>query len=692
VIAYFCYENNTLSYGEELKPADVQKMYSWERLIRTEISTLIGLMAKSPISFVLPRPEEMQRLIDRTVALLGELHEALGAAFLLANEQVSGGVPDERTFNTGAMLREAIFYGAESAYSFQYRDLAIKKYSADDNWLRENRCFSILEAQLVARAISTNQCDKILTQLRTIAMKLPEEMTLLPAYTFTIDEIQKLCGLDNNTIAHVLRSFTLSKDNANALFLGLNDFNESNAMPITRVSSEEYLIFQPYSLFEAIYDSPFYWMCADIDYRPCAMLNRGKFTEDYSMERLRAVFGDCVYRNVTITTNGGRDHGEIDVLVVYANRAIVLQAKSKRLTLEARKGNDKQLKDDFKKSVQDAYDQGYACAEALTTGNYKYLDENGNELSFKSGLKEVYILCVVSDHYPALSFQARKFLYYKLNQIILPPIVLDVFTLDAICEMLNTPLRFLSYINMRSKDKVKVMSSNELAILSYHLKYNLWVEDKTSGLVVADDFSTDLDIAMAVRRDEVPGKATPKGILTKFLSTPIGDLISSIERRAEPGIIDLGFILLSLNEATINTLNSYVNKILKLSKVDGHSHDCTMSFTGLDSGITIHCNAAVASESSRNLHNHCEKRKYTERASSWFGICLDPASAEMRFGLKLEYPWSVDSRLENVTKDMKLAKSTAGRLRILLNRPKVGNNDKCPCGSGLKYKKCCKIG
>jgi uncharacterized protein YecA (UPF0149 family) len=31
-----------------------------------------------------------------------------------------------------------------------------------------------------------------------------------------------------------------------------------------------------------------------------------------------------------------------------------------------------------------------------------------------------------------------------------------------------------------------------------------------------------------------------------------------------------------------------------------------------------------------------------------------------------------------------------GRQRVLSNRsPHIGRNDPCPCGSGLKYKKCC---
>src|SRR5207253_11321802 len=100
-------------------------------------------------------------------------------------------------------------------------------------------------------------------------------------------------------------------------------------------------------------------MGADKDYAAEAMKHRGQITEDFSRERLEKVFGkDRVHANVDIIESKGKKAGEIDVLVLFGNRAIVLQAKSKRLTLEARKGNDKQIRDDFKKSIQDSYSQG----------------------------------------------------------------------------------------------------------------------------------------------------------------------------------------------------------------------------------------------------------------------------------------------------------------------------------------------
>lgn len=242
-------------------------------------------------------------------------------------------------------------------------------------------------------------------------------------------------------------------------------------------------------------------MSSDKGYVDEAMKNRGSFLEQFSAERLRSVFGQSrVYVNVGIRGAGQKNVGEIDVLVVFANRAIVLQAKSKRLTLEARKGNDYQLKDDFKKSVQTSYDQGLLCAKCLNDPQYVFLDNAGQQLKLKPAFKEIYIFCVVSDHYPALGFQAREFLKSEETEVIRPPFVMDVFLLDVLCEMLSSPLYFLSYVNRRVGYADKILSAHELVVLSYHLKQNLWFDEESDLVCLDDSLSADLDIAMAVRR------------------------------------------------------------------------------------------------------------------------------------------------------------------------------------------------
>ena len=405
---------------------------------------------------------------------------------------------------------------------------------------------------------------------------------------------------------------------------------------------------------------------------------------------MKNVFGKKhVYANVHIVESKGRRLGEIDVLVVFGDRAIVLQAKSKRLTLESRRGNDKQIQDDFKKSVQDAYDQGYLCASVLNDTNYQLKDAAGNGVPLPVPLKEIYVLCVVSDHYPSLAFQARQFLEVKESETIKPPFVIDVFALDVIAEMLDSPLRFLSYVNRRTGYADRVLAAHELTTLGYHLKSNLWLDADNSMLVLPDDLSTDLMIAMAARRDGVAGQKTPDGILTRFNDTSVGAIIGQIEAVAEPAAIDLGFLLLTLGEDAVGLANKAIPKIARMARSDGKPHDMTVAIDKESAGLTIHATARSDEVASAALRDHCLRRKYLQKASTWYGMCLRPSHAQLRFALKLDFPWTQEPRMDQALKDMKKPITPLQAFAELERKPKTGRNEPCSCGSGRKYKKCC---
>jgi hypothetical protein len=323
----------------------------------------------------------------------------------------------------------------------------------------------------------------------------------------------------------------------------------------------------------------------------------------------------------------------------------------------------------------------------LTDDRYRLADPTGAELKFDHGFKEIYVLCVVSDHYPALSFQSRQFLKYEETAVVKAPFVLDVFTLDAMTEMLESPLRFLSYLNRRTLYADRLQAS-ELTILSYHLKQNLWLDDDYGMVMLDEGISADLDIALLARREGIPGKTTPDGILTKFARTPLGRLIEDIEVRPDPGTIDLGFMLLTLSGETIDDANRAVDQAVAKTRRDRQTHDITIGLG--DTGFIVHCNDLPVAAATEALHRHCVRRKYIQKAESWFGVCLDSREARMRFGLSLDYPWKQDAGLDAATKTAPIpATSIKAAMSRPASVPKVGRNDPCSCGSGLKYKKCC---
>ena len=581
-----------------------------------------------------------------------------------------------------------MFYAPDSAYSFQYRDLAGPRYARDTPWLQEHKGFSIAMAVRVVRAVQRLQNRKFSQTLSTLRTVHPDKWTFLPAFCLSSEEVARAARVTTEVAKAVLDAFAVESSDRNCRFNALHDFNIITARPVLCLEDGTYALLDQNALAQALYESPIYWMRQDSGYGSTADRNRGLFTEEFCRQRLEKVFGaGHVHSNVRILESKAKAIGEIDVLVLFGNRAIVLQAKSKGLTLEARRGSDDKLKGDFQKSIQESYAQAILCARHLGDPRYTLVDSTSRTIVVPSGIKEVQIMCVVADHYPSLGLQAREFLTHTADKPIVPPLVLDVFALDAVSEMLDTPLRFLSYVSRRSAFSDRVFATHELMVLGYHLKKNLWLDDQLSGVALDDSVSTELDISMAARRDGLPGARTPPGVLTRLTATSIGRLIQEIEANPSPPAVELGFLMLTLAEDTVLGLSAALDKALSASSRDRQNHDITINIDAIHSGLTIHVNEDPRERAERRLHSHCTLRKYAHRAATWSGICLRPTDGTIRFGGLLEFPWRREESLDAATKNLRQAQPLDTAARTLGRRP--GRNDPCPCGSGGKFKKCC---
>lgn len=692
-IAYFSWRDNLIKFsGGNLTERDIEHQYSAERLLRTEISTLIGLMIKGEIDTDIPKLSTLQAYIDRSDALLYEMHMCLQKPWMAAFEAMARNPSMANRidpFSTADGLREPIFYAGESAYNFQYEELAQLKYRSDDEWLSSHVGFTIEEACLVAKKINELQIQK-LQGLRATMLKLhPDQWSFLPGFVFGVHELSDSTNFPIDKVERILTAFSFDPQKKNASFSALSAFNEANAAPIIKIAEKSYVLLQHYSLLEALYEAPFFWMAGDKSYSAAASKNRGRFAEQFLTDRFIRVFGPKhVFQNVDIYK--GKDRfAEADVLVLFGNRAIVVQAKSKRLTIEARKGNDLQLKDDFKKAIQDAYDQSSLCSEALLDEGYRFVSPDG-EISFSKRPTIIFPMCVVSDHFPALSAQARQFLKVKSTENLQPPMVSDLFFLDVLTEILKSPLHFLNYMALRVKFNRQLLVNQELATLGYHLKHNLWLDDQYDLVNLGDDFTSSLDIAMSARRLGIPGESTPKGILTRFDGTPIGRLISEFEASAIPELVGLGMLFLQFGSGTAKHINKGIDRLVRSAAHDGQQHDISIPSETDKSGFTIHVNDLPEDVARERLSAHCRIRKYSSRSDAWYGLLLAPGTGKIRGALAIEEKWKADVSMDKAVdawprKPMIPIRALSGGTL----RGKVGRNEPCPCGSGKKYKKCC---
>ena len=518
----------------------------------------------------------------------------------------------------------------------------------------------------------------------------------LPVFMFEPSEITKQSGLDLKIVTAVIDAFSAQPEEGMDCFNSVDDFNHRNAFPLIKIDTDKYMSFQSYSLWESLYESPFFWFGADKKYNVIASSHRGAFTEEFAKERLAFVFGEeNVLSNIDLF-DGKNRIGEIDVLVTFGSYAIVLQAKSKKLTIEARKGNSSQLKRDFKLAIQDAYNQALICGEALVRGGITLKDSSGLVLEpLDSDFKVIFPICLVSDHFPALAAQASQFLDYKITNIIKHPYVMDVFLLDMISEMLESPLWFLDYMTKRSEFGDSIVSNHELVTLSTYILQNLYFDENSNMVMLDDDISGALELAMLARRDGFDGKKTPDGFLTAHKNTYVGDIISDIENSPDYAIQKLGFQLLSMSGESVNTLNSAIAKLIAQYKADYRHHDITLPLFEAKSGLTIHCSEDDHETAYKRLLVHCEKRKYTCKANSWVGCCISPLHGRLRFASYHESEWEQSSEMDKLVADLRPLHSISPTSRSSPKQAmrsagkKIGRNTPCPCGSGKKYKYCC---
>lgn len=683
VLAALVFENNFHSVKMEEKFPKIQDQYDDKKLIRNELSVLHGLMLRREVEFEALNEDAINEQKRQCYELLEELHgsfysQALREGKLLTNKDTFFSHPD--------IFRESIFYAADSSFYFQQHAFAVERYQNDNDWLKKNVGFTIEEAARISEAIILN------THIQAQALQAgffdtPATEICLVAFSIGVTDLCKMSGIEEAKVRSFIEKFSVSTTPSNGQYQTVDDYNFAKSHPLIRCPDDKVCLLQSHSLCESLYVSPFFWMQQDSQYKTVARGNRGAFLETKILERLRRVFGpNNVFENVEIF-RGKKAIGEIDVLVVYIDRLIIVQAKSKTLTLKAQQGSFTHLEDDFKKAIQNAYDQAFSCASEILNGGVRLKKSDGSLLSLPDEIVEVFPVCAIADHYPSLYFQTRQFLKTSTKKKVNPPYIMDVFLLDVITEFLTHPIRMLDYLNKRTQYNETVLGNNDFAVFGYHLSYNLHKDPKYTTMMLHDDIAWEVDKAFISRRERGEVEVLPTGVLTEFQATPYGDIIDFLEGFEEPGVVELGYLLLSYDGASIDGINRGIEQLSRQARQSDRVHDFTVG--GPEGGITYHISKTPSRSRVDYLLNHAEIRKYSTKAQEWFALSGTIGSGEPIDTISfLKGRWKrsaeLDHKLSRMPKTPSKLSNVKGRITV-----KLGRNDKCHCGSGVKYKKCC---
>ena len=655
-----------------------------EWLTERELTLTAGLFAKSPISIpCIPSENTLEVQLQQLYSLHNDLHDAVMRPMqeraMSRIKATNSGNETRIPFNASEMA-EPIFYSGSGAYAFQYLEFAREKYCYDSSWLLDNVGLSI---DVMIKAAER------LVMLRQVRFKDFWRATshedrcqlALEIFSFTRDDLDLLTEREFDSFTE---TFAVTPGQIENILTTVGDHNELEFKPIIELGKGHFFLPIIFDLAKSIYESPFYWIIEDQSYKEQAASHRGKVTEEIAARLLKAVFQDRVYRNVEIRK--GKDVvNEIDVLAIAGNRALVVQAKSKRLTLLSRQGDDAQMKKDFIQAVQEAYEQGLDSRRLLLNGQHDYLDKESNPIKLPNQLQDVYVICLTLDHFPAVSPMTRLFLEKEATDP--NPVAMSIFDLDVLMGYLVSPLDFIHYIYQRSKWSGSIYGSCEVSFLAWYLNRGLSLTQEVSGVVLPESMAglIDADYPQKKGKNEFLrqllgidfSNAGDVSLGSRFQNSELRQFISLLERSSDPEATDAAFMLLDLSQ----DIASYFSE-----RIVEAMHECNQTRSICGCGIVLPDGTGISFvwvpdsvfSLESVLHHHAIAYKYKHKSNRWLGLggMLDSRDIAVTFSRK---PWYADADLDELARTSLLPDGHGW---------KPSRNASCWCGSGLKYRDC----
>ena len=663
-----------------------------------ELSLLLGLLAKHPVKLdASPAEDDIIEQVGSAMALLEELHRSV------ASPQFSTDVGDdlddeERTslllnkfkewVNSGLGMVEPIFYGGEGAYNFQELEMASKRYAADEKWI-ENHTGNSLDTHI---EISKEISELTRKRLQSIEPGLTPSDYCIAVFSAMCFQSCDFAKASRQSLENFCKTFSFIPGETNHEFRGIGDYNTVHSRPVMSLGDGKYCIPISLDLSKAIYESPFYWMNEDEQYRNIALENRGDATESITQDFLASVFGaEKVFRGVKVK-KGRNVVTDIDVLAVSGNKAVIAQCKSKKLTIEAKRGDGRILVRDFTLAVQDAYDQAVKAKRALMEDGYEFVDEVGEPVALEGKVDEAYILCISGDNYPAVMTQAKIHLDRRDEDV--HPILISTFDLDVITHYLKDRYDFLYYIRQRSAHADRLVASSEMALLGYHLKHKLFPDEEYDVAMVDEGYTSLVDANFLVARGGWPESESSSRVFHEWKNDTFNELVEDIKLTdsVDPDQIAAEDMLFFLYDLAGKGADNFINMvgILKERTIrDGKRHEGRVPFNSGKKGATFVSFPAptrysdiqkfrVELEGLALLHKHMSK------ADEWMilgSIAGSPVTFD-DFGF-VKDPWQEDAEMDRLVDE-----NMGPGMPLNPDGSVPSKNRRCPCGSGRKFKRC----
>lgn len=464
-------------------------------------------------------------------------------------------------------------------------------------------------------------------------------------FIFNKKEIGEKFG--KKTISSFLNRFAARFGEINKNYTKPSQLNDLYKKPILIIAEDEIFIPVPQLLYQVPVVTLHYDLIQDPDYEAQYTEFRGRYLEKKASILLGSIFGPfSFFPNLHFTDHKGKP-GEIDILIKFDNKIIIIECKSKSLTLPAKQGNLDQIRNDFADAIQLAYDQNkraidyiYACEKA------DFYQKNGTKISVqKDKINGCYSILITANTYATLATDLSNLL--KKDPVDPYPWAVCIGDLELISDYLFDPYLFIHFLKRRLILHGHVMSPDEMDYVGCYLQQGLYFEEelKKADRITLFGFTEQFDADQLKKM----GKLKSAQIGTSWSNPVFENLIGSIKQIGGYGHSDIVLALLDIDSQTRDNLIKFMKKVIGQTIKNGKVHDFTMP--GKDFGFSFICDKTRKNLGNRVLFDG-KLKKYKYRAKIWLAMgrdVTDPSYLVNEFVYLMD-EWKYDPTLEDLVK------------------------------------------
>lgn len=375
---------------------------------------------------------------------------------------------------------------------------------------------------------------------------------------------------------------------------------------------------------------------------------------------------------------------ELDVLFGVDDILFIVEVKAGGLSDPASRGAPKSLEQEFSHLIIEGQHQSERAEKYIKSSKeVAFFDETGKKEVCRikySNFRKIFRVIVTKEDLGWVGAKIAILSILDSNLSKSFPWHISIDDLRIVAELFkNDEIRFVHYLEQRliASSTITLSQNDEIEHIALYNKMNSYHILPVKGMdqmTYDTSFMHDIDYYFM----EKYAGGSPK-VPTQKMPHKMREFMNALRVSCLPGRFEVGSIILSMNSTGRDELQESLN-ILDEAQLEGRQKTFRMPFPACKYGLTItYVNRAYWQE---ELCKSAVQMKQSN-CDRWLVVqMINKVSYEI---LKIEII------LPNSFSDTELSLETSlhkEKTKRAIANQRPGRNDRCPCGSGKKFKKC----